>query len=491
MQRLAALFALAAAAPAPPHDAVTVTVGAPRAGCAPLPPNFASLSMEVPDAPLYFGAAGAPNAAFANLMRALQRASGGRGPSLRIGGNTADHSVFLPTGALPPNTTYRITQADLDGYAAALPAWDGRAVIDTNFFFENSTAWVAAHAAAVTASIGWDLIEGVEMGNEPEIYHDEGYRAPAWTFADYEREFEAHVAAAEAAGMPHGRVQGAVFCCHNPSYDGGFANYSLKYAARGDLASVSHHHYALGGCSGGPLTLAELLNSTAASAAYLAPFGAGARAAGVPFRVGEANSVSCGGRANISDVFGSALWALDFSLAAAGVGAAQINYHGSPRGGHYSAIAFPNLPASTVPDVRPLFYGLWAVSFATANASAVLNATIASSNAAIVAHALRGADGATRVALVHKDLGPGAPPARVVIVPAAGGGGGPAELRRLLVAGGDAGAARGITWAGLTFDGSKDGNPLGTPAVEAVARAADGTFAFDLPPRSAAVLVFV
>jgi hypothetical protein len=250
-------------------DAVVIRVGeTPCATCAPLPTNYVSLSMEVPDGLVYAGNASAPNAAFANLMRVLQRESNGRGPSLRVGGNSADKSVFLPSGELPPNTTYRITQEDLAAYAAALPGWNGHAVIDTNFFVENDTTWIAAHVAAISGSIGWSRIEGVEVGNEVEIYHDAGYRPSNWTFADYEREFEAHIAAAEAAGMPHGLIQGAVFCCHNPSYDGGFANYSAKYAARGALASVSHHHYALDGCHGGnPLTLAMLLNSTAASVA--------------------------------------------------------------------------------------------------------------------------------------------------------------------------------------------------------------------------------
>ena len=212
----------------------------------------------------------------------------------------------------------------------------------------------------------------------------------------------------------------------------------------------------------------------------------GAHAAGVPFRVGEGNSVSCGGRAGVSDVFGTALWALDWLLAFATIGVDMVNFHGGVTG-HYTAVAFPDLPSSTVPDVRPLFYGLWAATVATANASSVWEATVESSNDEITAYALRDADGVYRVALIHVGLD-AATAADVVIAPPDAGAS-PGALMRL-VAGSNASATRGVSWNGMTFDGSADGLPIGEPSPEVVARSADGAFRFSLPPRSAAVLVF-
>lgn len=40
----------------------------------------------------------------------------------------------------------------------------------------------------------------------------------------------------------------------------------------------------------------------------LAPYVQTALATGIPFYIGEGNSVSCGGQYNISDVFGATLW---------------------------------------------------------------------------------------------------------------------------------------------------------------------------------------
>ena len=483
---------LIAAAAAAAGDSVSVAVGdAPLPLAQPLPTNFASLSMEVPDAPAFFGAAAAPNRAFAALMNVLRGVSGGRGPSIRIGGNTADTSLWQEgPGPLPPNMSYAITRADLLSYAAALPAWDGRVVIDTNMFVQNSVTRVTDHVSAVSSILGWERVEGVEIGNEVEIYHDSGYRPQSWSEADYEAEWRLHVAAAEAAGMPRGRIQGAVFCCNNTAYNAAFASYAQRYGAEGLLASLSYHHYALGGCEGKVTTLEELLadGASAGSASYLAPFAAASRAAGLPFRVGEGNSASCGGRDGVSNVFGTALWALDTLLEVAAVGVQQWNFHGGPKArDKYTAISFPGLPGSTVPDVRPLYYGMLAATQATANLSSSWAAQVTSSNPLIKAHALRDAAGATmRVVLVHKDLN--ATAAAAVEVSVGGGvGAAPASLLRLVVAGNDATAKAGISFANQTFDGSADGTPQGQRAAESVPLVG-GKFAFSLPPRSAAIL---
>ena len=68
--------------------------------------------------------AAAPNLPFIALLTVLRSASSlqPRGPSIRIGGNSADASVWWDGNPLPlpPNQTYAITRADLQAYAAAL-----------------------------------------------------------------------------------------------------------------------------------------------------------------------------------------------------------------------------------------------------------------------------------------------------------------------------------------------------------------------------------
>jgi hypothetical protein len=55
-----------------------------------------------------------------------------------------------------------------------------------------------------------------------------------------------------------------------------------------------------------------------------------ARASGLPFRLDEANTVSCGGRNGVSNTFASALWAVDFIARAMASGLAGINLQGNP-----------------------------------------------------------------------------------------------------------------------------------------------------------------
>jgi len=490
MLRCALLVALCATVHG--DDAVTVTLSTAVLSPAPIPADFVGLSQEVGDAPTFMGRSPSPpNAPFAQLMANLREASGGGpGPQIRVGGNSADKSLWWPAGApLPPNQSYAITAADLASYAAALPQWNGSIVIDTSMWLEDNSSWAENHVRAVAAELGWSRVAGVEVGNEVECYHDSGERPPNWSYSSYVREFEAHVAAMEAAGMPRGRVQGAVFCCNNSEYNAALANYTQAYARAGVLASVSYHRYALGGCGGKATTMAELLADGAVDsvAAYVAPFAAAARGAGIPFRIGEGNSVSCGGRVNVSDVFGVALWALDAMLASAAVGVSTFNFHGGPHAA-YSPITMLALP-SVVPEVRPLYYAMWAMAGLAANGASVMAAATATTNGLIKAWATRDAAGAWRAVLLHKD--PAAPaPAAVVVVPPAPAAA-PAALARLRTSSPLGVLAHwNVTWRGQTFDGSTDGRPIGTRVEEAVPADAAGSYAFVLQPGTAAVLAW-
>ena len=49
-------------------------------------------------------------------------------------------------------------------------------------------------------------------------------------------------------------------------------------------------------------------------------------------------------------------------------------------------------------------------------------------------------------------------------------------------------ARTGISFGGLTFDGSDDGVPRGTPTNETITPGAEGTYCFDIEPASVAIL---
>ena len=146
----------------------------PSIGKAPIPARFVGFSIEVGSTPSVFllgGLGGTPRTSFATLMNILRAASGSvRGPNVRVGGNSADESVWLPTGALPANSTYRITQADLDAYLLAMPAWNGSLQIDTTILYAKDPSFAVAHIAAARKTLGimdidaGGLVEGIEIG---------------------------------------------------------------------------------------------------------------------------------------------------------------------------------------------------------------------------------------------------------------------------------------------------------------------------------------
>ncbi len=50
----------------------------------------------------------------------------GIGPNIRVGGNSADESVYMPgTAPLPSGDDYRITDTDFEIYLLAVPQWGG------------------------------------------------------------------------------------------------------------------------------------------------------------------------------------------------------------------------------------------------------------------------------------------------------------------------------------------------------------------------------
>ena len=50
-------------------------------------------------------------------------------------------------------------------------------------------SWAVELVEAVGSSIGWGRVAGVEIGNEPDDFHDNGVRSPNYTLSDYLPEF--------------------------------------------------------------------------------------------------------------------------------------------------------------------------------------------------------------------------------------------------------------------------------------------------------------
>ena len=458
-----------------------------------IPARFVSFSIEVGSAPEVFlvgGLGGAPRASLARLVNALREAAGDeRGPMVRVGGNSADESAYVPTGDLPNGTTYRISDADLEAYAAVVPMWNGSLVIDITLRYPGSPGadLDVAHLKAVGDKVGWDLVEGVEVGNEVDLFFENGIRDSSYVYRDYRPEYALVSKAIAPVVAPAGRpmVQGATWCSTHWSV-ANFTSYINEFAS--DFASLSLHRYAASVCHNDKATIPELMADKAAAllAQDLAPWTAPAIAKGIPIFIGEGNSVSCGGASGVSDVWASALWAIDVLFSVATVGIQRWSFHGMPKGA-YSSIDFPS-GSSDVAQVRPIFYGLWAFATAAGHGSTIREVQVAhSTNGFIKCWSVTDASGAARVVVLHKD--PAATQsASVTITPASALSGAATLVRGLPGKNGIASAwDDSISFGGLTFSTTTDGTPAGTPTSEPVA-ASGGAYTFALPAASFAIL---
>lgn len=83
---------------------------------------------------------------------------------------------------------------------------------------------------------------------------------------------------------------------------------------------------------------------------------------GLPYVIGETNSIACQGLAGASDVFGAAVWSVDYALYSASLNVSNIYWH-MGTGYRYSAWqATQN--GTTAPGPRPLYYGNWLIATA-------------------------------------------------------------------------------------------------------------------------------
>lgn len=478
------LIAAAPAVGASPSLALTVS----RAPSAAALPDAAFVGFSGVEASLDVMSAAAvgggfePRPSYARLMSLL-----GPGVNHRIG-----HFWASATGARPPGvpSSWIEVNASVAGrLSAALGAWDGRLTGNIGPVDRADATLAVATAGALVSALGGRLAS-VELANEPDISSFAG------NYSGYVETLRVWVAGlAAAAGLPPRLVDAPVLADgvwwpHMPSFLAEFGP---------SMADFTQHRYALSACGNRSNTPEELMNAsttwvTANDTALLAAVAA----AGVRFVLGEGNTVSCQGSPGVSDVFASALYAVEAMLNAAAVNITGYKFHGvgyAADAAYYQPVYYdvPSLqtPGWDVAQPRPMFLGLWAFTEAAPPGSVPLRAdsTVTGTSAHLLpGWALRSPQGRVSVAALHKDGAAG--PAAVTVTPAAPcSAGATAALVRLLAGPDGLGARAGCSYANQTFDGTTDGVPAGTRASEQVPCSA-GAFSFAMPPASGAFLSY-
>ena len=442
----------------------TATVDPTKPGVQ-IPATFMGFSHEWSGAAALMGTTGSANPIYRQLVKNLL-AYGGGPLIVRIGGNSTDRTGEPMAGAVAP-------MAQLyEDIGAKFALGVNLGSDDVSLATDQAKYYVANMPAGSLLAI--------EIGNEPDLYYKNGHRGSTYTFTDYFADFATWQMAILPL-LPSGvKLMGPAW-----SSTSSLSNLpAFLGQEQPNLSIVSQHYYAGNQCNGktNPPDYLLIDSSATKGAAAVASSVAAAHADGLPFRMGEMNSIACGGEAGISDAFGSALWAADTLFEFASVGVDGVNFH-TGNGGGYALFVFNEstnngVTTYSVQSVRPEYYGLLFFQQA-APAGAKLLPVMAATSANLKTWATIDSKGTVRVVLINKDeSAEGATNISLA-------GYGTATVSRMMAPSYQ--ATTGVTLGGQTFDGTTDGTAQGAGYGETISPS-NGTYSVAMPATSAAII---
>lgn len=403
------------------------------------------------------------------------------GPGVfRIGANNVDSTFFKREG-IPPLESMQDNKYVTD------PRTIGPKSVDAFFDFARAAGWktiygvnLGANDPAMSADeadyawkVGAKEIIAIEIGNEPNLYPKgpkrEGIRPGSWRYPQYKAEFTAAYDAIKAKDAKIPITGPAVTKSTNwmPLFMADFKD---------RIALATSHVYHLSAPETDPkaqrYTSVEKLLGEKYPDDWIIKL-KDATSVGVPYRVGECNTASGGGKRGVSNAFVSALWSIDFMFDVAQAGGQGVNFHGSFTANNYSPIVFDKPTSRYVP--APMYYGMLFFSRA---AQGRLVASECKTDANFITHSVLGADGKLRVTLVNKDL-----TKTVAASISSGAKFTKGQALRLTAPAVD--ATNGVTFGGAAVNADGTWAPKTTEGLTLSA----GQTTVTLPPASAALLI--
>jgi hypothetical protein len=286
---------------------------------------------------------------------------------LRIGGDSSDHAVWDPNSAKLPPWAFEVTPALVRRTAKIISQMSLRVIVDLNTITTDPRL-AADWASAARKRLPPGSLIGFEIGNEPDLYsravwvhqlQNTGFdlaKLPAQiTPQGYVHDYNAFAKAIIAAvpGVPL-----LAPALANPARDFDWLTTLLANPHPG-LRFITVHRYPLSACAkpGQPTypTVQKVLSerTTAGMAASTKKAVALGRKNGLPVRLTEINSVTCGGLRGVSNTFATALWAPDALFELVRAGAIGVNLHA-----RVFSINAPFRFTLRGIRARPLLYGL-------------------------------------------------------------------------------------------------------------------------------------
>ncbi|XP_006459562.1 hypothetical protein AGABI2DRAFT_201919 [Agaricus bisporus var. bisporus H97] len=371
---------------------INISIPAPN-GSIQIPRNLIGFSLEQ-DRWVDWAGLDERNQFFFNVLDNMKAISG-EPPIIRIGANSEDHTNFNPDVKSPqlvfptPNAVTPFPEARTivvgNAYYQAvrfLPP-DTHVVWGVNFGAKNITAANLEARAIVEAFATPDvkdqgiILDAVEIGNEADLYRDNGQRPRNYTPAQYVEEWtEFATNVSTAIGITedsHTKFWGASFATSSHANTNGFSPQSifenglLDSKAGSFISTITQHHYSGTFCSGGGKLLQDLMTKETIRS-NLTSFASDAKAVrdqGLDFVMGETNSYSCHGAPGVSNSAGAALWTLDYALFSTQIQSSRIYFHEGigfkynffqPIALNRSILDASPLPEPIPPHVQPQYY---------------------------------------------------------------------------------------------------------------------------------------
>ncbi|XXG97324.1 hypothetical protein Hte_003620 [Hypoxylon texense] len=502
----------------------------------PIDPAFAGFGIEPSNLFSFTGAAEPNNFTF-NLLNNLASYTG-KPPHVRIGGNTQDYMVFDET----QNNWTWINNPSATGSGA----FKSDSMLIGPRFFETANrlpkgttvTWglnlayqqpdyidrITKMAEQVLSHCPNLNITSFEIGNEPDLYLQNGFRTGQWGGQVYTQQWLDRASAIhEQVLKPRGDIPSNFFEAAATASTIGtdfqiadLVSFNIN-AAAADSDSDSalpylsawnqHDYYYYIGISGYPVSLERLTRLRTTEDQFAAWLEQVRQAAQTPYpyALREMGVVGPIGLAGVTDTFGAALWTLNFLLYTAGAGVAAVGFHMTDNS---NASAWQPVPMyGQPPHVRPLYYGVAAFdqivgpsspSCAGAAQTQISQLQIAQCPPGyadfVRAYAVYQRSQLASVVLINGKMANSSTPpeqkTRVSVqlqLPASAAGR-TVYLSYLTSSGADATA--NTTWNGLSFERSGDGtpDPAGDDSGQQTAQVAgDGTASFSLRDSEAVV----
>ncbi|KAF2192867.1 glycoside hydrolase family 79 protein [Zopfia rhizophila CBS 207.26] len=346
---------------------INVSANVPQEASWPVNHNFPSLAWEKSSFAQYSGNSTHPNLFSSSLVSILQRKVG-TSLTIRIGGTSADQDHYNESQTVPvvkPNPP--TPDKGLWNYSIGPSYFPSLSNFNTSKFI-----WMLpmAHARGLHMSedaltqtklaltnIG-DKLEMLELGNEPNLYHDQGMRGNNYGVGDYVKEALKHEEDVELkanSSLPTNVKYQAL------AYDSAVNHHEWNTSAafqdginkNGKIEAVSWHYYQSIASRG--VTLRNTLMNHTATTSKLSRFipeikWLNDRNDKIDFVLGEVGSVIAPELADVvQGVFGAALWTVDAMLYSMSINVTRMHMQ--------SGSGFGYAPWNRT-DVRPPFYAI-------------------------------------------------------------------------------------------------------------------------------------